>query len=381
MKRRLAIITEIIAPYRTPVFNVLAGYPEIDLHVIFLAETDRSRYQWLVDRNALEFSHEVLPSWRKRIGQHDFLLNWGAEQSLQRFAPDGIVCGGYNYVAAWKALRWAKQHSVPFYLWVESNANDQRSGSLWVETLKSRFVGQCDGFVVPGQAARDYVKSYGRSQEISVAPNAVNTEFFAEHSAAARLNASKNRFHFNLPPRYFLFVGRFVAEKGIFDLLEAYRALPQSVRNEVGLVLVGDGPARPEIEKLASTTNSGTVKIVGFAQGEKLAAYYGLADIFVFPTHTDPWGLVVNEAMSCGLPVICSNVAGCTRDLIEEGVTGRLVRPRHIGQLAAVMEQLARDPVSARRLGENARLRIAAYSPAACAAGIANAVLCRRVAA
>jgi len=89
--RRLTIITEIIAPYRIPVFNALAEHPEIDLHVIFLAETDPTQRQWLVYKNEVRFSYEVLPSWRRRMRKQNLLVNWGMTASLRRAAPDVIV--------------------------------------------------------------------------------------------------------------------------------------------------------------------------------------------------------------------------------------------------------------------------------------------------
>ena len=382
MKLRLAIITEIIAPYRVPVFNQLARHDEIDLHVIFLSETDPTQYQWLVHKDEIEFSYEVLPAWRKRIGSQSLLLNWTVSETLHRVSPDVILCGGYNYIASWQSLRWAKRNRVPFFLWVESTASNFRSGSALLETLKSRFVDRCDGFLVPGRAAYDYVKSYGvAEQAIFTAPNAVDTDFFSRHAAIARKNANENRQKLGLPERFFLFVGRLVPEKGIFDLLEAYSTLSKAVRDEVGLVLVGDGEAKSALARRARALKSGNIKIAGFAQREDLASYYGLAEILVFPTHTDAWGLVINEAISCGLPVICSSAAGCVSDLVEEHVNGRVVPPREINRLVSAMEQLARDRELASRLGERGKERILRYSPGACAAGIANAVLCRRAAA
>ena len=103
MKRRLVILTEIIAPYRIPVFNALAAQPEIDLHVIFLSETDRSLRQWPVYKEEISLSHEVLPHWRRRIGKYNLLLNVGVTASLDRIRPQAIVCGGYSYISSWNA--------------------------------------------------------------------------------------------------------------------------------------------------------------------------------------------------------------------------------------------------------------------------------------
>src|SRR5882757_1011730 len=104
MSVRLALLTEIIAPYRIPVFNALARSEGIDLHVIFLAETDSSQRQWLIYKDEIQFSYEVLPSWRGRWRNWHILLNRGMWRALSRFRPSSILCGGYNHLAFWEAL-------------------------------------------------------------------------------------------------------------------------------------------------------------------------------------------------------------------------------------------------------------------------------------
>jgi glycosyltransferase involved in cell wall biosynthesis len=181
-----------------------------------------------------------------------------------------------------------------------------------------------------------------------------------------------------LPRRFFLYAGRLVREKGIFDLLHAYGALQPELRESVGLVFVGDGPERSALLEHAAATNPGSIQIVGFAQREELAAYYALADIFVFPTHTDPWGLVVNEAMACGLPVIASQATGCVVDLVAHGRNGRIVSVGNVQELAAAMADLAVDAGLCALMGRRSRERIEQYSPEAWAAGVANAVTPQR---
>ena len=106
-----------------------------------------------------------------------------------------------------------------------------------------------------------------------------------------------------------------------------------------------------------------------------MASYYALAEALVFPTHTDTWGLVVNEAMACGLPVISTDAAGCTADLVENNWNGRVIRAGDTSQLASAMEELARDEELRSRMGQRSTERILRYSPEAWAAGIAGAVL------
>jgi glycosyltransferase involved in cell wall biosynthesis len=376
MSRRVVIITEIIAPYRIPVFNALAQHNGIDLHVIFLAENDRTQRQWLVYKDEICFSYQVLRSWRRRVGRHCLLLNWGAEAALRRASPDFIVCGGYNYVASWQSMAWARRNRVPFSLWAESTTRDFRGGHTLIEFLKTNFLRRCDAFVVPGKSSAEYLRNYSVPEEmIFTAPNAVDTQFFAQRAEVIRRDAVIRRAALRLPARFFLFAGRLVPEKGIFDLLRAYGALASDLRKEMGLVFVGDGAARSALLQRAAATNPGSIQLVGFAQREHLAAYYALADAFVFPTHTDTWGLVVNEAMACGLPVISSAAAGCVADLVESGWNGRVVSAGDVGQLASAMDELARDAELRSLMGQRSRERIMQYSPEAWAAGMANAVL------
>jgi glycosyltransferase involved in cell wall biosynthesis len=376
MSCQLVVLTEIISPYRIPVLNALAERKDINLHVIFLAETDPTQRQWIVYKNEIHCSWEVLPSWRRRLGKHNILLNWGLGTALRRARPDVILCGGYNYLASWVSLGWAHRHRVPFMLWVESTGKDMRRGYVLTELLKAKFIHSCDGFVIAGKASFEYVKSFEpKNDRIFTAPDAVDTDFFARQADAARQNAVASRPALGLPPRYFLFVGRLVPEKGVFDLLEAYGMLPPEIRSQIGLVFVGDGVARSELERRAVGISPGSVRFPGFAQREQLAGLYGLAEVFVFPTHTDPWGLVVNEAMACGLPIICSEAAGCVADLVEDRWNGRVVFPRDLGQLASAMCELASQGELRSLMGQRSRERVRGYSPRACADGIAEAAL------
>jgi glycosyltransferase involved in cell wall biosynthesis len=335
MSYRVALLTEIISPYRIPVFNALARRKGIELHVIFLAETDPTQRGWLVYKDEIEFSYEVLPSWRRRWGRWHILLNRGMWSALERFRPNSILCGGYNHPAFWEALTWAKLHRVHFAAWVESTSQDQRNPSALAEFIKRRFVRNCSSFAVPGKSSFEYVRSMGVPEaRIHKAPNAIDIRRFANLARAARERQAQCRTELGLPPRYFLFAGRIIPEKGVFHLLEAYTQLAPELRSEVALVFVGEGTAKNELIGKATEVYPGTVVFPGFAQRDQLAAFYALAEALVFPTLSDPWGLVVNEAMACGLAVIASDVAGCTADLVHDRENGYVIPSGNVGKLA-----------------------------------------------
>ena len=375
MRRRVALVTEIISPYRIPLFNALAGQPDIDLHVIFLAETDPSLRQWQIYKEEITFSYRVLSSWRRRIGKYNLLLNRGVTDALRETAPHVIICGGYSYIASWQCLYWSRSHRVPFLLWSESNQQDLRRGTRIVESLKKGFLSHCTGFIVPGQSAREYLRSQVlKDDTIFTAPNAVDNDLFSATADQARNDAVQLREKLALPDRYFLFVGRLVAEKGVFDLLAAYAKLEDRLRKQIGLVFVGGGACREALEEQAGTILPGVVRFAGFVQRNELANYYALAQALVLPTLSEPWGLVVNEAMACGLPIIVSEVAGCALDLVKPNWNGLLVSPGDTASLSAAMASFAVDPNVCQKMGFKSQYHISHFTPEVWAKSIACAI-------
>lgn len=376
MSRKTVILTEIIAPYRIPVFNALARHAGVDLHTIFLAETDSTLRQWRVYTDEIRFSYEVLPSLRCRLGRKTVLINGGVWSALNKVHPEVIICGGYNYPASWEALVWARRYGAEFVLWSESNGRDARGGRAWTESLKSFFVSRCDRFVVPGKAAFEYLRSLGSPEaSILTAPNAVDNSLFASGAEKSRRRATEFRENVKLPARFILFAGRLVPEKGVFDLLEAYAKLESSMRREVGLVFAGDGVSREEMAREAKRISPGQVCFPGFSQREDLAGFYGLAEVLVLPTHSDTWGLVVNEAMACGLPIIVTSVAGCSADMVVDGWNGYVVPPRDPERLSAAISLLLQQPELRKKMSVRCLEQIRNYSPEACADGLAAAAI------
>jgi len=245
-----------------------------------------------------------------------------------------------------------------------------------MEWMKQRFVSMCSAFVTAGKTSRAYLIDLGADQRnIFVAPDAVDVNFYSTAAAQARARAEEVRAHHNLPQRYFLFLGRLVEEKGVFDLLAAYAKLDAHTRSSMGMVVVGEGAAQGQMREQAARICPGAIHFCGWKHREEIPEIYALADAFIFPTHSDPWGLVVNEAMSCSLPVIATDVAGCVPDLVQNGQNGYVIPAKDSDALAAAMFALAQDSQLRLNMGMRSREKIQEYSPEACADGLAEAVL------
>ena len=372
---KVVIVTEIIAPYRIPVLNALAKRAEIELEVVFLSENDPTLREWKVYKDDIKFNYRVLPSWRQRVGRYNLLINRGVHSALRSIKPDVVLCGGYNYLASWLAAFWARSHRVPLLLWSESTAWDRRHEYLLVELMKARFLNSCAAFVVPGKSSLNYLTNLGISKKkIFTARNAVDNVLFSKLADSARQDESREGGRRRFPSRYFLYVGRLVKDKGVFDLLDAYARLDAGIRSEVSLVFAGTGSDSGRLVDRAAKISPGTIQFPGFVHREELPKIYAFADALIFPTHSDPWGLVVNEAMACSLPVILTSVAGCAADLVQDGWNGFVVPPRDISQLTLAMASVAQDSAKRTEMGRRSREHIEAYSPDRWASGIIEAV-------
>ena len=212
--------------------------------------------------------------------------------------------------------------------------------------------------------------------------DAVDNAFLGEHADAAKADAQALRRRYNLPGRYFLASARFIEKKNLITLIRAYGLYrsklegKQSATN-CGLVLLGDGPLRQSLEAEVAAIGFGDeIKMPGFQQYEHLPVYYGLADVFVLPSATEQWGLVVNEAMASGLPVLVSTRCGCAPDLVEEGHNGYTFDPFDVSNLADLMVKVADEAYDRRAMGDASRKIIAGWSPEHFGRNLLNAASC-----
>jgi glycosyltransferase involved in cell wall biosynthesis len=350
---RIALLTEIPAPYRIPLFNSLAGTKDVDLRVLFLSERDPRR-QYPVYEEEFRFDRRVLSGAGAVARGRWVMLSRGAGRELDEFDPDIVLLGGWNQPAFWTGLRWARRHGRPVVLWVESTLHDERSGSFVLERLKRRAVGTASGFLVPGRAALEYVESLGVSPDrIVIAPNAVDLSIFSVQ--VDRHDRDECTF---------LYVGRLSAEKGLDVLLRAFEHVPGR------LLIAGSGPQEAE---LRAATN-GRVQLLGQVAREELPALYAQADCFVLPSRSEPWGMVLNEAAAAGLPLVASEAAGAGYDLIENGINGFRVAVDDSAALAEALAKVASDPDWRAQAGERSRELTAGYTGEAWAEAVGDMV-------
>jgi glycosyltransferase involved in cell wall biosynthesis len=368
---RIAIVTEIPAPFRTPIFNALAARDDVELRVLFLAATDPRR-SYAVRWPELQFPYEVLRGKELRRGGRWVVLTRGLVGALRRFDPHLVVVGGWNQPACWEALAWTRLKRRPLVAWVESTVRDERPGSPPLEWLKRALVRASAGFLVPGRASAEYLAGLGSgARPVEIAPNAVDTRHFGEAVADARRERDALRAELGVTGCVVLCVARLAPEKNVGLLLEAFGRL-----GEGALVIAGSGEERARLERDAPP---GT-RFTGWLEREQLVRWYAAADVLVSPSRSEQWGFALNEAAAAGLPLVTTTAVGAARELVEDGVNGFVVEPDDVDGLAAALRRLADDPALRERAGARSRELAATHTPEAWAEAVARLAsrLCRR---
>jgi glycosyltransferase involved in cell wall biosynthesis len=345
---RLALLTEIPAPYRIPLFNALSE--RVDLRVLFLAEHDPRRGFYEPHRDEWRFDNRVLRGPQIKRGARWLVLNRGVLRELRRFHPDAVAVGGWNQPAFWLALAYCRARRIPLLVWIESTARDARSEARPLALARAAMVRGASGAYVPGTAAAEYARSLG-VELVEIAPNAIDASVF-ERAAVDR----SGRDHCT-----FLYVGRLDPEKGLDTLLEAFRDVPGE------LMLVGEGGDGPRLRGLAGDR----VRFEGPKDRDELVAYYRGADVFVLPSRSEPWGMVLNEAAAAGLPLVATEESGAAHDLVDGN--GFRLQAGDVPALREAMQRLAADPELRRACGERSRELAKRFTPEAWADGVASA--------
>ena len=337
-----------------------------------------ARYPWLPKRGEEPFQSITMFPGRTLEQLSRFECSRAMISSLDQERPDAVAIVGYSRPESTAALDWATRRRVPAILMSETQKIDHPR-VWWKEAVKSRRVRKCSSALVGGPRHRDYLIELGMpADRIALGYNAVDHSFFAEGAARIRHDSKSQA---GLPARpYFLAVNRFVPEKNLLFLIRAFeRYRQESPENRAwDLVLSGDGPDRNRVEAaIAESSFSKSIHLPGFLQNEKLTCWLAHASAFVHPSLMEPWGLVVNEAASSGLPLIVSDRAGCVETFVPfpSGTTGLRVHPRDEESLAEALSTIASLPESERRaMGFRAQKLAALWGPERFATGTLDAL-------
>jgi 1,2-diacylglycerol 3-alpha-glucosyltransferase len=295
-------------------------------------------------------------------------------RKLNELQPSSVLVPGWYTIPAVAAAAWAKLHGKRSILMSETTQGDYRR--VWWKEFPKRLLMKAlfDYGIAGGKPHVRYLVKLGFSSDrIGRFYDVVDNKFYQD--ATDQVRRATNSRAADLPDEYFLYVGRLAPEKNLQVLIQAFAAYV-AAGGTWSLVLVGDGPERQLLEEQCRRLGiKDKVRFAGLKTTKETIRYYAFAGCFLLPSSREPWGLVVNEAMAAGLPVIVSDRCGCAEDLVESGGNGYLFDPGNPDELTKRMltvSTASESEIEAMR--SRSREIISGYSPQHWAAEVARVV-------
>jgi len=368
-KPRVVYWNNMPAPYMVERLNAVAERGLVDLEVWFNQRKGSGR-SWNVDESKWKFRFRYLRGIR--FGHHSFLI---PPIIYIKSKPDVVVSlyATPVFLLGWLGARLRGSRTMfralkTFDSWVRRSALK--------ECMKRYIFARVDGVETTGPDGAEYVMQYGTPPDrIFVLPHVFDVERLSEGVRKARLERDNIRESLGVNGTAFIYVGRLWQKKGLKDLIDAFSVVQDAVIEPVTLLIVGDGPDEEEFRSYAQDLNLENVYFLGFKAAEELPDLYAASDVFVFPTWGDPYGLVVDEAMVSGLPVISTDAAGEIGERIADGENGFVVPSRDTQAMADAMTELSQNDELRRNMGNAAKTCAAARRPTLWAEGFEQAIM------
>ncbi len=374
---RILILASHVIQYSSPLFRRMAQDPRIDLQIAYctLQGTTPSvdpefGVEVVWDTSVLDgypWVHIPNRSPVPGLGRFFGLFNPGIWGLIRKSHFDAAILPGYFYFTAWIAIAAAKWSGTPIVFVTDSHGlRSWNAQSPWKLRIKKwvvkRIFSLANAVMVSSSGGVDYLKSLGFSSDrIFLVPTAVDNDWWTEQSSKVDRKAVRGSWKIPGDGTVVLFCAKLQRWKGPADLLEAFAraGVPNSY-----LVYAGDGPERGNLERRAIELGiADRVRFLGFVNQSQLPAAYSAADLLVLPSLFEPFGLVVNEAMLCGLPVAVSDRVGAKFDLVRPGENGYVFPAGDVPALAGILQQILGDPEERARMGAAARRRMETWSP------------------
>ncbi len=378
---RLAYLVSHPIQYQAPLLRRIAQEPGIDLTVFYGSDFSLRGYrdegfgvnvQW--DQPLLEgYRSELLPSLRDTGTEGPFTpISHGLFSRLKglhgspRF--NVLWVHGYATFNQMQGILAARLLNIPVLIRSDSTLRDRPRGAFKRLVRRSFFVVLSvlvQGVLVSGTWNREYWRqTLGPSVPLFLLPYAVDNSWFQQRSAQASVTNTQLRTELALESNrpVILFASKLQQRKHCDDLIAAYAALLASgaLMHEPYLLIVGDGDERTALQRQAAHLPG--VRFCGFRNQSELPRFFALANVFVLPSRHEPWGLIVNEVMNAGCPVIVSDDVGCHPDLITNGVEGFVYPVRDIAALTEALHKVLSSTHTQREMGQAALRRVSGWS-------------------
>lgn len=322
----------------------------------------------LLDNYPYEFVENN--SFNPSVSNFFGLINYDLIKVLYQNELDVLIIHGWGFFSNIFAILIGKVTGVKVWLRAETPLNQERfhsSKSLFLRRIVLHYFlfKLIDKFLYIGQENRDFFKYYGvKEHQLIFTPYSVDNKTFNESHIRLLNQKEKLKAQKELPSDHIniLFCGKFIEKKRPLDLIMAFKLI-SGKHQKVSLIMIGDGELKEAIKIFIKENSIENVYLPGFINQTEINAYYALADIFVLPSQSgETWGLVVNEAMNFGLPIVASHLVGCAKDLVRNDQNGFIYEMGNVDQLALNLEHLLVDEDLRKRFGNKSKEIINQFS-------------------
>jgi glycosyltransferase involved in cell wall biosynthesis len=325
----MALIVSHPIQYFAPLYQRLSNRDDLAIKVFFtwhdgqIAVEDqgfRHRIAWDIPLTE-GYEFELVPNIAADSGTHHFfgLRNPMLISRVLAWHPDVVLVHGWAWLSHLQALRAFHRLGIPAVLRGDSHLlNASRSGPRWwiKRALLRHIFSWPSACLFVGSANRAYYESFGVTPDrLYCCPYSIDISRFGEPSRLLEQDAAQWRQRMGILPgqTVFLYAGKFQYEKRPLDLMRTVSRLQNS---GAVLILVGDGELRSDIDAIAAS-DPDRFRVLPFQNQSHMPVVYRLGDVFVLPSVSETWGFAVNEALSCGRPVVVSDRVGCARDVVD----------------------------------------------------------------
>lgn len=385
---RIAVINTHPIQYFAPLYAYLAGAEDIELTALYLSDFSMRGAHDKGFGREVTWDIDLLEGYRSKfVGRHYRTAEPGRAASMiapalvreiSRKRYDAVWIHGHGYPASLVALATARLKGIPAFLRGDSNPLIPRS--RWKTMIRRPVIGAlygaCTGLLAVGTANRDDYRRMGvPDRKITIVPYAVDNARFAAASdiTAEQRSAIRRRLGVEEDAPIILYASKFQWWKHPDDLLAAFLKL-RAEGVTAHLIFVGSGDLEERLRAAATAAGETNVHFPGFFNQSDLPAVFAACDVFVLPSSIEPWGLIVNEVMCAGMPVVVAREVGCAPDLVREGVNGALFDAGDVDALAAALRPILADAGLRARMGAASRAIIDRWSFRECRAGLMEAL-------
>lgn len=325
---KILFLTNIPSPYRVDFFNELARY--CDLTVVYEKERSDERDKRWTESASGSYRTVFLDGIRTAV---DGAFAPGILKYLKKGQYDLILVCGVSSPTQMLAIQWCQMRGIPYA--IEGDGAFPKDGRGLKEWMKKHLISKATLCFSTGRMHDTYYRQYGAAESVLVRYpfTSIREKDILESPVTAQKKMQLRQALGIREETMILSVGQFIHRKGFDVLLEAVTELPK----DVGVYIVGGKPTE-EYLQMQEKWGLDQVHFVDFMPKTELARYFQAADIFVLPTREDIWGLVINEAMAYGLPVVTTTRCNAGLELVQNGKNGALVEPEDAEGLAQTLQ-------------------------------------------